>query len=146
MPPSRGEYGVPLATRNFYIMRTKNKAIIFRVSEAEYNKIKELAGGYKSASMFLRTAIGQFSDRQARQRFELMDALFTIHREHDARLAWCGSNLNQAVHKLHLLDIEGIMPRDFLDNVLMPAITETLSAVTAFRDSLDRVTQQSLKI
>lgn len=127
-------------------MGNRTKTIKLRVTEAELAAIKAAASDYYSLSKFLRTAIAQFSDRQARQKFELMDALFTIHREHDARLAWCGSNLNQAVHKLHLLDIEGIMPRDFLENVLMPAITETLSAVTAFRDSLDRITQQSLKI
>lgn len=127
-------------------MRTKNKSIIFRVSEADFDKIKALAGGFKSTSMFLRSAIAQFNDRQARQRFELMDALYTIHREHDARLAWCGSNLNQAVHKLHLLDIEGIMPQKFLTEELMPILSETLSAVSTFREALDRATQKALKL
>lgn len=90
-------------------------------------------------SAMLRAALSQLDDRRTNDKFAAMDALYLLHRNHDAQLAHVGNNLNQAVHRLHALALEGNINADMIRTSLIPKVDDTYSLLCCIKEYLDKL-------
>lgn len=63
-------------------MNRRTRRIELRLSEAEAEFIREKSKGYRSVSQYIRDAVAEFSDTDARRRLELINGLGQLYREY----------------------------------------------------------------
>jgi len=123
----------------------KTKILKLRVTETELSRLRKRAESYRSSmSAMLREALAQFDDRHSSERFAIMDSLYTLHRSQDAQLGRIGNNLNQAVHRLNALVLEGNINTEMIQSALMPQVADTYSLLCDIKECLDKATMAAI--
>jgi len=88
-------------------MNNRTKVFQLRLTPEEAVMLKEKAAAYGSVSHYIRCAVAECSNVNAKQRLELIDELGAFYREYRDRLSWAGGNLNQSVKRANELAIAG---------------------------------------
>lgn len=117
----------------------RTKRIEIRLTEAEYTYIKNKSTHCTSIGQYIRAAIKEYSDIDARQRLQLIEELGNFYREVRNELSHIGGNLNQSVKRANELGVAGLLSDSYISNVLMPEIANT-------RRVLDSLCQQLLSL
>lgn len=81
----------------------KTKYVKVRVTAEEAALIKEKSAGYTSVTHYVRSALEEYSNVNAKQRLELINDLGQFYRKWQNELSWAGGNLNQAVKRANEL-------------------------------------------
>lgn len=124
----------------------KNKAIKMRVTTEEMTRLKEKAASYNSVSHYIRSAITEYSNIDAKRKLELMNELVSFYRTFRNELSWVGGNLNQSTKRANELAAAGLLPSEYISEVLMPVIQDTRNMVSRLQKELDKVTRKAVKL
>ena len=106
-------------------MNQRTKHFQLRLTPDEANRLKEKAASYPSVSCYIRTALKEYSDVNAKQRLELINDLGAFYRKFQNELSWAGGNLNQSVKRANELSVTGLFSQAYLQEVLLPVIMDT---------------------
>lgn len=124
----------------------KTKYVKVRVTAEEAALIKEKSAGYTSVTHFVRSALEEYSNVNAKQRLELVNELGQFYRKWQNELSWAGGNLNQTVKRANELAVAGLLAPGYIQEVLMPAIRETRKTVNEIKRELYNVTKKGTKL
>ena len=116
-----------------------------RLTPVEQSTLKEKAKG-KPVADYIRAALAEFSDTDARQRLDLINNLDSFYRKSRDELSWAGSNLNQSVKRANKLSVAGLLPPSYIREVLMPAILETQKTLNEMKRDLETLTRRAVKL
>ena len=128
------------------MMNQRTKHVQLRLTPDEANRLKEKAASYPSVSCYIRTALKEYSDVNAKQRLELIKDLGAFYRTFQNELSWAGGNLNQSVKRANELSVAGLLPPSYVREVLLPTILETQRTLNGIKRELDAVTQKAVKL
>lgn len=126
-------------------MKRRTKVYQLRLTPEEQSTLKEKAKG-KPVADYIRAALTEFSDTDARQRLELINNLGEFYRKFRDELSWAGSNLNQSVKRANELAVAGLLPPIYIREVLMPVILETQKTLNEIKRNLETVTRKAVKL
>ena len=124
----------------------KTKYIKVRMTLVEVLQFKEKAKSYGSVSNYVRSAVAEYSDVNAKQKLELIQELGTFYRKFQYDLSHIGGNLNQSVKRANELSVAGLLSPIYVSEVLMPAILETQRTLNGLKKELDAVTKRAVKL
>ena len=77
-------------------MNRRNRRIELRLTEQEAEYIREKSSGYSSVSHYIREAIAEFSDTDAKKRLELINELGGLYKSFHNELFHVSANLNHS--------------------------------------------------
>ena len=123
----------------------RTKYFQLRLTPTEAEHLREKSASYSSVSHYIRSAIAEYSNVNAKQRLELINDLSAFHRKFQNELSWVGSNLNQSVKRANELSVAGLLAPSYLQEVIMPQIQETQRTLNEIKRELDAVTQKAIK-
>lgn len=127
-------------------MSKRTKYFQLRLTPEEAETLKQRAEGYSSVSHYIRSALAEYSDINAKQRLELIADLGKFYRAFRDELSWAGGNLNQSVKRANELAIAGTLASYYLDHVLLPTIQATQTTINEIKRALDVVTRKATKL
>ena len=129
------------------MMTQKTKYIKVRMTPEEQSTLKEKLKEKKmTIATYVRSAMAEYSNTDARQRLELINNLGTFYRKFREELSWAGSNLNQSVKRANELAVAGLLPPSYIREVLMPVIPETQKTLNEIMRDLETATRRAIKL
>ena len=129
------------------MMTQKTKYIKVRMTPEEQSTLKEKLKEKKmTIAIYVRSAMAEYSNTDARQRLELINNLGTFYRKFREELSWAGSNLNQSVKRANELAVAGLLPPSYIREVLMPVILETQKTLNEIKRDLETATRRAIKL
>lgn len=127
-------------------MNRRTRRIELRLSEAEAEFIREKSKGYRSVSHYIRDAVAEFSDTDARRRLELINGLGQLYREYHNELFHLSANFNQVVKRANELSVAGLLSKSYLEKTVIPAVRGIEGTVSALRKELLDVTRKATRL
>ena len=124
----------------------KTKYIKVRMTLGEVLQFKDKAKSYGSVSNYVRSAVAEYSNVNAKQKLELIQELGTFYRKFQYELSHIGGNLNQSVKRANELSVAGLLSSSYVREVLMPSILETQNSLNGLKKELDTVTKRAVKL
>lgn len=129
------------------MMTQKTKYIKVRMTPEEQSTLKEKLKEKKmTIATYVRSAMAEYSNTDARQRLELINNLGAFYRKFRDELSWAGGNLNQSVKRANELAVAGLLPPSYIREVLMPVILETQKTLNEIKRDLEAVTRKAVKL
>ena len=126
--------------------RQRTKVFQLRLTPEEAASLKKLSKDYHSVAYYIRSAIAEYSNVNAKQKLELIQELGTFYRKFQYELSHIGGNLNQSVKRANELSVAGLLSPSYVREVLMPSILETQRTLNGLKKRLDTVTQRAGKL
>lgn len=96
-------------------------------------------------SHYIRSAVAEYSDINAKQRLQLINELGAFYRKFQNELSWAGGNLNQSVKRANELSVTGLLSQAYLQEVLLPVIMETQKTLNEIKRELYTVTKKATR-
>ncbi len=128
-------------------MTQKTKYIKVRMTPEEQSTLKEKLKEKKmTIATYVRSAMAEYSNTDAKQRLELINNLGAFYRKFRDELSWAGGNLNQSVKRANELAVAGLLPPSYIREVLMPVILETQKTLNEIKRDLEAVTRKAVKL
>ncbi len=124
--------------------RTKNFQM--RITSDEYEWLKEKSASYTSVTHFVRSALAEYSNINAKQKLELINELGLFYRKVQNELSWAGGNLNQTVKRANELSVAGLLAPSYIQKVLFPTIQNIQHTINGIKRELDKVTKLATKL
>ena len=129
------------------MMTQKTKYIKVRMTPEEQSPLKEKLKEKKmTIATYVRSAMAEYSNTDAKQRLELINNLGAFYRKFRDELSWAGGNLNQSVKRANELAVAGLLPPSYIREVLMPVILETQKTLNEIKRDLEAVTRKAVKL
>jgi Arc/MetJ-type ribon-helix-helix transcriptional regulator len=122
-------------------MKQRTERFEMRLTPEEAAGIREKSKRYHSVSNFIRMAVNEFSDTDAKTRLELCNDTARLCRKFQDELSWMGSNLNQAVKRANELAVAGLLSESYFKDILAPMIEgveKMIKAVKSEQADIDR--------
>lgn len=126
-------------------MNPRTKYFQLRLTQEEYDFLKEKSKDYSSVSHYIRSAIKEYSDINAKQKLKLLNDLGLFYRKFQDELSWAGGNLNQSVKRANELSVAGLLSATYISEVLMPSIDSTRKTLESIKRELLNVTKKAIK-
>lgn len=124
--------------------RTKNFQM--RITSDEYEWLKEKSASYTSVTHFVRSALAEYPNINAKQRLELINELGLYYRKVQNELSWAGGNLNQSIKRANELAVAGLLAPSYVQEVLFPSIQNMQDTINEIKRELDKVTKLATKL
>ena len=129
------------------MMTQKTKYIKVRMTPEEQSTLKEKLKEKKmTIATYVRSAMAEYSNTDAKQRLELINNLGAFYRKFRDEVSWAGGNLNQSVKRANELAVAGLLPPSYIREVLMPVILETQKTLNEIKRDLEAVTRKAVKL
>lgn len=126
-------------------MNPRTKYFQLRLTQEEYDFLKEKSKDYSSVSHYIRSAIKEYSDINAKQKLQLLNDLGLFYRKFQDELSWAGGNLNQSVKRANELSVAGLLSATYISEVLMPSVDSTRKTLESIKRELLNVTKKAIK-
>ncbi len=126
-------------------MSQRNKYFQLRLTQEEYDALKEKSAFYMSVSHYIRSALKEYSDVDAKQKLRLINDLVEYYRQFRDELSWAGGNLNQSVKRANELSVAGLLSPAYISEVLIPAIESTRKTFESLKQELLNVTKKAVR-
>lgn len=117
-----------------------------RITSDEYEWLKEKSASYTSVTHFVRSALAEYSNINAKQKLELINELGLFYRKVQNELSWAGGNLNQSVKRANELSVAGLLAPSYIQEVLFPTIQNIQHTINGIKRELDKVTKLATKL
>lgn len=127
-------------------MNRRVKRIELRLTEAEAAFIREKSKGYASVSQYIRDAVAEFSDTDAKHRLELINGLGQMYREYHNELFHLSANLNQVVKRANELSVAGLLGKSYLEKTVIPAVRGIEGVLSTLRKELLDITRKATRL
>lgn len=126
-------------------MNPRTKYFQLRLTQEEYDFLKEKSKDYSSVTHYIRSAIKEYSDINAKQKLQLLNDLGLFYRKFQDELSWAGGNLNQSVKRANELSVAGLLSATYISEVLKPSIDSTRKTLESIKRELLNVTKKAIK-
>lgn len=126
-------------------MKQRTKVFQLRLTPEEAAFLKEKSKDYDSVSHYIRSAVAEYSNVNAKQRLELIQELGSFYRKLQYELSHIGGNLNQSVKRANELSVARLLSQSYIHDVLMPTILETQGTLIEIKKELETVTKRVIK-
>lgn len=123
-------------------IQLRSKRIEIRLTEAEYARIKEKSANFGSIGHYIRSAIKEFSDVNAKRSLEMVDELTGYYKEYRDYLSHISGNLNQTVKRANELSVAGLLTPAYLSQVLLPSIESAKKSLDTLQGELRKVSEK----
>lgn len=127
-------------------LQNRTKRIEIRLTEDEYARIKKQSASFGSVGHYIRSAIKEFSDINAKQRLDLINELGDYYCEYKDKLSHISGNLNQSVKRANELAVAGLLSASYITQVLKPIIDSTKNNLGALHQELIQITKKAIKL
>lgn len=127
-------------------MNQRTKYFQLRLTPEEYASLKEKSASYTSVSHYIRSAIAEYSDINAKRKLQLLNDLGEFYRKFQNELSWAGGNLNQSVKRANELSVAGLLSGTYISEVLMPAVSDVQKTLDTMKRELLIVTKKATKL
>ena len=127
-------------------MNQRTKYFQLRLTPEEYASLKEKSASYTSVSHYIRSAIAEYSDINAKRKLQLLNDLGEFYRKFQNELSWAGGNLNQSVKRANELSVAGLLSGTYISEVLMPAVSDVQKTLDTMKRELLIVTKKTTKL
>lgn len=125
-------------------MRQRDKYFQLRLTAGELSAIKEKSATYKSVSHYIRSAVAEYSNVNAKERLDLIIRLGEFYDKWSAELGHLGGNLNQAMKRANELAIAGLLSEAYMER-LSVNIGEVRAILNDIKRKLYAVTRKGAK-
>lgn len=126
-------------------MPQRTKYFQLRLTQEEYDALKEKSASYMSVSHYIRSALKEYSDVNAKQKLRLINELGGFYRQFRDELSWAGGNLNQSVKRANELSVAGLLSPAYISEVLMPSIESARKTLESLKQELLNVTKKAVR-
>lgn len=127
-------------------MNRRIKRLELRLTEQEAEFIKEKSKPYSSVSHYIREAVAEYSDTDAKTRLELVNEIGRLYREYHNELFHLSANLNQVVKRANELAVAGLLSRTYLEKTIIPSVRSVEGILTTIRRELLDVTKKAVRL
>lgn len=117
-----------------------------RLTPEEAAGIREKSKRYHSVSNFIRMAVNEFSDTDAKTRLELCNDTARLCRKFHDELSWMGSNLNQAVKRANELAVAGLLSESYFKDILAPMIEGVEKMIKAVKSEQADIARKAIRL
>lgn len=126
-------------------MQLRNRRTEVRLTEDEYARIKKQSAKFCSIGHYIRSAINEFSDINAREKLNLLNELADFYRSYREDISHISGNLNQSVKRANELAVAGLLSANYISQVLLPVIQNTQKVLNDLHDELIKKTKEALR-
>ena len=127
-------------------MKQRTERFEMRLTPEEAAGIREKSKRYHSFSNFIRMAVNEFSDTDAKTRLELCNDTARLCRKFQGELSWMGSNLNQAVKRANELAVAGLLSESYFKDILAPLIEGVEKMIKAVKSEQDDIARKAIRL
>ena len=127
-------------------MKQRTERFEMRLTPEEAAGIREKSKRYHSVSNFIRMAVNEFSDTDAKTRLELCNDTARLCRQFQGELSWMGSNLNQAVKRANELAVAGLLSESYFKDILAPLIEGVEKMIKAVKSEQDDIARKAIRL
>lgn len=127
-------------------MQLRNRRTEVRLTEDEYARIKKQSAKFCSIGHYIRSAINEFSDINAREKLNLLNELADFYRSYREDISHISGNLNQSVKRANELAVAGLLSANYISQVLLPEIQTTKKTLEYIHQALIKVTEKAIKL
>ena len=107
--------------------RTNRIEILF--TDTELERLKVRSKEFRSISSYIRAALVEFSDKDAKGRMQAVEEMASLCRRFKDELGWAGGSLNQAMKRANELSVAGLLSEAYYKEVLLPSIQQIKGAI-----------------
>ena len=127
-------------------MKQRTERFEMRLTPEEAAGIREKSKRYHSVSNFIRMAVNEFSDTDAKTRLELCNDTARLCRKFQGELSWMGINLNQAVKRANELAVAGLLSESYFKDILAPLIEGVEKMIKAVKSEQDDIARKAIRL
>ena len=127
-------------------MKQRTERFEMRLTPEEAAGIREKSKRYHSVSNFIRMAVNEFSDTDAKTRLELCNDTARLCRKFQDELSWMGSNLNQAVKRANELAVAGLLSESYFQEILAPMIEGVEKMIKAVKSEQADIARKAIRL
>ena len=127
-------------------MKQRTERFEMRLTPEEAAGIREKSKRYHSVSNFIRMAVNEFSDTDAKTRLELCNDTARLCRKFQGELSWMGSNLNQAVKRANELAVAGLLSESYFKDILAPLIEGVEKMIKAVKSEQADIARKAIRL
>lgn len=127
-------------------MKQRTERFEMRLTPEEAAGIRKKSKRYHSVSNFIRMAVNEFSDTDAKTRLELCNDTARLCRKFQGELSWMGSNLNQAVKRANELAVAGLLSESYFKDILAPLIEGVEKMIKAVKSEQDDIARKAIRL
>ena len=127
-------------------MKQRTERFEMRLTPEEAAGIREKSKRYHSVSNFIRMAVNEFSDTDAKTRLELCNDTDRLCRKFQDELSWMGSNLNQAVKRANELAVAGLLSESYFKDILTPMIEGVEKMIKAVKLEQADIARKAIRL
>ncbi|MBJ2167062.1 MAG: hypothetical protein JFR24_04220 [Muribaculaceae bacterium] len=127
-------------------MKQRTERFEMRLTPEEAAGIREKSKRYHSVSNFIRMAVNEFSDTDAKTRLELCNDTARLCRKFQDELSWMGSNLNQAVKRANELAVAGLLSESYFKEILAPMIEGVEKMIKAVKSEQADIARKAIRL
>lgn len=127
-------------------MKQRTERFEMRLTPEEIALIRAKAERYQSVSNFIRMAVIEFSDTDAKTRLELCTETARLCRKFQDELSWIGSNLNQAMKRANELAVAGLLSENYFSNTLSPILEDVIRLVKSIKVEQAHIARKATRL
>ena len=127
-------------------MKQRTERFEMRLTPEEAAGIREKSKRYHSVSNFIRMAVNEFSDTDAKTRLELCNDTARLCRKFQDELSWMGSNLNQAIKRANELAVAGLLSESYFKDILAPMIEGVEKMIKAVKSEQADIARKAIRL
>lgn len=127
-------------------MKQRTERFEMRLTPEEIVGIREKSKRYHSVSNFIRMAVNEFSDTDAKTRLELCNETARLCRKFQDELSWIGSNLNQTVKRANELAVAGLLSESYFKDILTPMIENVSGLVKSIKEEQSHIAKKATRL
>lgn len=127
-------------------MKQRTERFEMKLTPEEAAGIREKSKRYHSVSNFIRMAVNEFSDTDAKTRLELCNDTARLCRKFQDELSWMGSNLNQAVKRANELAVVGLLSESYFKDILAPMIEGVEKMIKAVKSEQADIARKAIRL
>ena len=127
-------------------MKQRTERFEMRLTPEEAAGIREKSKRYHSVSNFIRMAVNEFSDTDAKTRLELCNDTARLCRKFQDELSWMGSNLNQAVKRANERAVAGLLSESYFKDILAPMIEGVEKMIKAVKSEQADIARKAIRL
>lgn len=119
-------------------MDKKEHRLWIRVTEREMKQIKEKSIPFRSVASYIRTALSEFSNLDAKTKLDNINSLSDLLHTYQNELSSIAGNLNQAMKRINELNVAGMLMSHTINNELLPHLKSVHSLCMQIKSELDK--------
>ena len=121
------------------------RRIQIRVTNEEYQHIKDASADFSSVAHYIRSALHEYSDTSAKDKMQQIQKLTDMFEQCNSMLYHTTANLNQAVKHANELSIAGLLTESYFTSSVCSNASATIDSINKLRAALRKIVADATK-